>query len=86
MAKRTTQSVVSFTSSFKFPALDAPQPPGRYRVDHDEELLDIPSQQAWLRVASFIHLPAIGVRGGTHQLAPVSSADLEAALEKDRIK
>jgi hypothetical protein len=86
MAKRTTQSVVSFTSSFILPGFDAPEPPGKYRVDYDEESLDIPSRQAWLRVASFMHLPAIGVRSATHQLAPVSSVDLEAALEKDRIR
>ena len=85
MTNRTTQTFVSFRSSFILPGLDALQPPGEYRVDHDEQSLDIVSRQAWMRVASFLHLPAIGARGATHQMAAIRSEDLEAALEKDRI-
>jgi hypothetical protein len=34
----------------------------------------------------FIHLPAIGVRRSTHQMAPINPADLDAALERDHTK
>ena len=60
MASRTTQTVVCFSSTFRLPDFDAPQPAGSYRVDHDEESIESVSRLAWRRVASFIHLPGIG--------------------------
>ena len=83
MASRTTQTVVCFSSTFRLPDFDAPQPAGSYRVDHDEESIESVSRLAWRRVASFIHLPGIGLHGATHQMAPINPADLDAALEKD---
>ena len=53
-ATRTTQTVVCFSSTFRLPDFDAPQPAGSYRVDHDEELIESVSRLAWRRVASFI--------------------------------
>ena len=84
MASRTTQTVVCFSSTFGLPDVDAPQPGGSYRVDHDKESIESVSQLAWRRVASFIYLPGIGQRGMTHQMAPINPADLDAALEKDK--
>ena len=84
MASRTTQTVVCFSSTFGLPDVDAPQPGGSYRVDHDEESIESVSQLAWRRVASFIYLPGIGQHGATHQMAPINPADLHAALEKDQ--
>lgn len=84
MTTRTTQATVCFSSDFLLPGFDAPQPAGEYQVDHDEELIDGVSMLAWRRVGSFIHLPGIGMAGATRQMVPVSPADLEAALEKDR--
>ena len=84
MADRTTETIVRFSSSFELPNLDAPQPAGSYRVDHDEESIESMSRLAWRRVASFIHLPGIGQHGTTHQMAPINPADLDAALEKDK--
>jgi hypothetical protein len=84
MATRTTQTVVCFSSTFRLPDFDAPQSAGSYRVDHDEESIESVSRLAWRRVASFIHLPGIGQRGATHQMAPINPADLDAALEKDQ--
>jgi hypothetical protein len=40
MASRTTQTVVCFSSTFGLPDIDAPQPAGSYRVDHDEESIE----------------------------------------------
>ncbi len=83
MTMRTTQTVVRFSAPFMLAGFNAPQPAGDYRVDHDEELLEISSRLAWRRVGAFIHLPAIGIDGHTHQMAPIDPADLDAALEKD---
>ena len=84
MANRTTQKTVRFTREFSLPNFDAPQPAGTYRVDHDEEAIEAGASSAWLRVGSFIHLPAIGMRASTHQMVPVRPEDLDAAIESDR--
>ena len=84
MTMRTTQTVVRFTAPFMLPGFDAAQPAGDYRVDQDEELLEVSSRLAWRRVGAFVHLPAIGIEVRTHQMVPVNPADLDAALEKDQ--
>jgi hypothetical protein len=86
MTTRTTQTVVRFTAPFMLPGFDAAQPAGDYRVDHDEELLEISSRLAWRRVAAFIHLPAIALQVSTQQMVPINPADLDAALEKDHLQ
>lgn len=86
MANRTTQTTVHFSSSFLLPNFDGPQPAGDYRVDQDEESIDGAAWLAWRRVASFIHLPAIGSPRSRQELVPVIPADLDAALERDRNK
>lgn len=83
MTTRTTQTIIRFTAPFMLPGFDAAQPAGDYRVDQDEELLDISSRLAWKRVGAFIHLPAIDIDGKTHQIALIDPDDLDAALEKD---
>lgn len=84
MTTRTTQTIARFSAPFLLPGFDAPQPAGDYRVDQDEELIDVASRLAWRRTGAFVHLPAIGVTGPMVQMVPVSPADLEAALEKDQ--
>ena len=84
MNTRTTQTVVRFQSAFWLPGFDASQPPGEYLVDRDEEPMEIASHQAWRRVASFIHLPAISAPGSTQQLVPIDPAVLDAALQQDQ--
>lgn len=81
---RSTQTVVRFSSAFLLPGFDAPQPAGDYRVDQDEEMLEVFSRLAWRRVGAFLYLPAIGISADARQMVPVSIADLDAALEKDR--
>ncbi len=83
MTTRTTQTIVRFPAPFMLLGFDAAQPAGDYRVDQDEELLEVSSRLAWKRVGAFVHLPAIGVDGQTHQMAPIDPADLDAALERD---
>ncbi len=84
MTTRTTQTVVRFSSPFLLPGFDAPQPAGDYRVDQDEELIEVLSHITWRRVGAFLHLPDIGTDGQTHQMVPVRPAELDAALERDR--
>lgn len=84
MSARTTHSIAHFDSSFMLGGLTAPLPPSDYDVDHDEELIDGISRVAWRRVATFIHLPARGIKALQSQLVAIDHADLEAALERDR--
>lgn len=84
VTSRTTPTVVRFNEPFMLPGFDAPQPAGKYRVDLDEESLEGASRIAWRRVATFIHLPAISVKGPTQQMVQIEPALLEAALDKDR--
>ena len=84
MTTRTTQTLVQFSSPFLLPGFDAPQPAGDYRVDQDEELIETFSCLAWRRVSAFVHLPAIGMKGQIQQMVPVTLADLDSVLEKDR--
>jgi hypothetical protein len=84
MNTRTTETTIRFSSTFLLPGHAEPQPPGEYRVDHHEELIDGIARLAWLRVGTFIHLPAIGSRATTRQMVPVDPADLDAALKKDQ--
>jgi hypothetical protein len=83
MTIRTTQTVVSFSSPFTLPGFEEPLPAGDYRVDYDEELIEGLSRLAWHHVGAFIHLPAIGHASSIHQMVPVDTADLDAALERD---
>lgn len=83
MISRTTQKVVRFLSAFSLLGFDAPQPPGEYLVERDEEPIDVASHLAWRSVATFIHLPAISTAGTTRQMVPIDAAFLEAALEQD---
>lgn len=84
MTTRTTQTIVRFSSPFQLPGFDAPQPAGDYRVDQDEELIEVLSRLAWRRVGAFVHLPAVGMNGQTHQMVPIGPADLDAVIEKDQ--
>lgn len=83
VSTRTTLTVVRFNAAFVLPGFDAPQPPGDYRVDLEEESLEGASRIAWRRVATFIHLPAISTKGSTQQMVPIEPAALEAALVED---
>ena len=63
MISRTRQTIVHFSSKFVLSGVDAPQPAGKYRVDHDEEAIETASHLGWRRVNSFMHLPAIAESG-----------------------
>jgi hypothetical protein len=84
MTERTSQTIVHFDHAFSLPGFDTPQGAGDYRVDHDEEAIEAYSRIMWMRVRSYIHLPGIGVTSASRQMVPITPADLESALEKDR--
>lgn len=83
MSTRTTQSVITFASQFWLHGLEAPMPPGSYRVEDEEESIDGSSWVAYRRVATFLHLPAIGIQTTTRQMIKVERTDLEAAQHND---
>lgn len=83
MTTRTTQTVARFNAPFVLPGFDLPQPAGEYRIEHDEELIEVSTRLAWRRVGAFVHLPAVGTEGRPHQMVPIDPAVLDAVLEKD---
>lgn len=83
MLSRTTETIVTFHSSFHVKGLDHPQPPGRYLVVTELELLDNMSSVAWRRKATVLHLPAVDVAAMSRQAVTVDPGDLEAALTSD---
>ena len=84
MATRTEKTNnVCFSLPFFLPGLDAADPAGTYRVNHDEKSIDGVALRKWRRVRSFIRLPATGVRSPLFPMIPIDPADLNAAIEKD---
>lgn len=85
MTSRTRQSVVHFSAPFSLVGFDRDQPAGDYRVVYDEESIDGASWVAWHNVGTFLYLPAISAAASANQqMMPVSLADLEDALAKDK--
>jgi len=85
MTVRTTRSTISFSHPFKLGDLDDIQPPGDYLLDTDEELIEGLSRLVYRRIATLLHLPAISRPQGRIELVAISPAELDAALERDRI-
>lgn len=81
MTKRTTQTIIDFTSPFLLPSFDTRQPAGRYRIDYDEEMIEGATRLAWRRVGAFVFLPAVDSPGLTRQMVPLSMTDLSALLD-----
>ena len=83
MTTRTTETTVTFRRPFTLAALDGAQPAGIYRVETDEERLEGLSFDAYQRIATMLHLPAMSAAGGRRQVVTVDPAELAAALEAD---
>ncbi len=75
----TRYSTVTFRSPFTLPGLDRHYSPGTYRVETDEEQLDV-RFPASRRIATRIML----VAGPMTQAWTVDPAELEAALANDQ--
>jgi len=85
MTVRTTRTTISFSQPFKLRDLDDIQPAGDYLLDTDEELIEGLSRLAYRRIATFLHLPSMSRPQNRAELLSVNPAELDAALEKDRI-
>lgn len=85
MPDRTLDTTVTFRRPFTLKALDGPQPAGTYRLVVDEDEILGVSVLAYRRTATMLQTPAISVRGQPVQSHLVDRADLEAAIEADRI-
>jgi hypothetical protein len=85
MTVRTTRTTISFSQPFKLRDLDNIQPAGDYLLDTDEELIEGLSRLAYRRVATLLHLPSTSHPQGRTEVVSVSPAELDAALENDRI-
>jgi hypothetical protein len=83
MTTRTTQSVVRVPRSFRLDGFANAHPPGEYRVDREEELIEGLSWTAWRRIGTFIHLPAIGIRSSAQQMVRVDPSEIEAICEQE---
>ncbi len=86
MTSRTTQTTVRFCSSFELPGFNGIQPAGAYRVDRKEEQIEGISFLAWCNNGVLFHLPAINTHGTKRHVVPISSDELDAALEMDTKK
>jgi hypothetical protein len=75
---QTRSTIVTFGAPFTLPGLDRDYPAGSYRVETDEEELDV-SFAAFRRVATTIMLAS----GATTEAWLVDPVDLEAALAND---
>jgi hypothetical protein len=80
MAIRTTPSSVTFTSPFRLKGFSKTEPPGTYRVETDEEIIEGNERTVYRRVATLLFL----VGGGTTRTVTVDPVELDAAVKKDR--
>lgn len=84
MAAVTTKKSVTFTHPFTLGDFDEVLQPGSYDVETDQELIEGLSFQAYRRVLTVIHLPAVsGDRTLTRALT-IDPDDLDAAIQRDR--
>jgi hypothetical protein len=81
MTTETRSTTVTFRAPFTLPGLGRTYPPGNYRVNIDEEQLDV-SFPARRHVATVIML----VSGAMTQAWPVNPRDLETVLAHDAVK
>jgi hypothetical protein len=79
------RTVVHFDAGFSLKGHDGTLPPGDYAIEFDEEPIEIGVHTAYRRMATYIHLPAIGARSLTSQLVPIDAQDLADALARDAI-
>ena len=80
---RTTESVVTFRHPFNLPSVSATQPAGTYRLVIDEAKIDGLSFSAYRRIATMLHLPAIGINAAKQQVYVIEPRELEAAMTAD---
>ncbi|MCG5244227.1 hypothetical protein ACIU1J_22560 [Azospirillum doebereinerae] len=85
MLTRNTRKTVTFTRPFTLNGLDGAQPPGRYVVEMEEELIESLSFPAYRRTSTVILMP--GAPGGpvVMQAVEVDPDELDAAERRDAL-
>lgn len=81
MAARIRHETVTFRHGFSLSGIERMQPPGRYEIEIEEELLTELSFPAYRRSATVIRLPSS--QSGRYEAATVDPLELDAALERD---
>jgi hypothetical protein len=81
MFTRTKTRTVHFNAPFTLAGLQGVCPPGDYQVQDDEEQITGISWLAYRRVSTMIEVDA----GTRKSLFDIDPADLDAALEKDKL-
>jgi hypothetical protein len=84
MADRSTETTVTFRHPFRLSALERPQPAGTYMVVTDEEEIVGLSFVAFRRMATLLHLPAVGTARTRAEVVCIDPLELTAALIADR--
>ena len=80
---RTNRQEITFSHPFTLAGLDGLQPAGKYLVVTGEEEIPGLSFVAWKRVATLIHLPAMGISSAMQQVVTIQPQDLAAAQTRD---
>jgi hypothetical protein len=83
MITRSRYRTVVFTHPFCLSALDAPQPPGSYVIETDEQLIEDLSFPAYRRTGAWLRLPPPPGSGALDRVVNIDPAELEAALASD---
>jgi hypothetical protein len=81
MITRTRRKFLRFDQPFLLRVIDAIIPAGTYAVDTDEELIEGLSYFAYLRTATWIHLPAVTANSSCSQMILVQPAEVKAGYE-----
>jgi len=76
--------MIMFRHPFVLSGIDAPQPPGTYRLVTEEEEIPGLSFVAFRRTATMLHLPAVSVTSATHQVVSVDPLEWTALVDADQ--
>lgn len=83
MNTRSRESLVTFRRPFELKAWDEPLPPGTYRIVVDEMEASELSFLAYRRLATRIHLPAVGTVSASSYVVEIEPDDLDRAVAAD---
>lgn len=85
MTARITNRTVVFIHPFRLTALDAPQPPGSYVVETEEELIQELSFPAYRRTGAWLRLPPPPGSSALDRVVNIDPAELDAAIAGDAV-
>jgi hypothetical protein len=83
MITRTVTHFVEFKRPFLLPGIGRLQPPGRYRVESDEEQIDSHTVTAFRRIATRFYAAPENSTPGVQEEVLITPEELTAALARD---